>query len=258
MITLLLIDDEQEYSKSLQINAQLSGISLLTAQNYEAGFKEIRKNPRIQGLIFDAKCWRTQQEQDDEIEPTEEAFAEALKLLGEYENSTKNYLPLVVNTGYTFPMQYFQPLLKNFQAKIFEKGTTNPDQIFDYLKEKIENSEVFEIERQFSEVLELFENSHYEHLKKDFVSIFIDLKNKQENKNTLIAIRSIYEGIVKKNLPNLKDTGKEEIYPLRDAIWKTSSHYLHPNCKTIPSSFLIKGLAFLLVEILLWYKNAKN
>lgn len=121
MMTILLIDDDIEYSKSLVNNAKLSDLNLIYHQNYEAGFEEIRKNPTIQGLIFDAKCWKTQKEQEDEVEPSEDALAEGLKLLADYEKNTERYLPLVVNTGYSFPLQFFKPLLVPFKAQILRR-----------------------------------------------------------------------------------------------------------------------------------------
>ncbi len=253
MITILLIDDDIEYVKSLTNNAKLSDLNLIYYQNYEAGFEEIRKNPNIQGLIFDAKCWKTKKEQEDETEPSEDALAEGLKLLADYEKNSEHYLPLVVNTGYTFPLQYFKPLLEPFKAQIFEKVKTNPEDIFGHLKKLIQDSESYQIERKYADVFEIFEKKPiYNALKINLFNILMGLESKKLNKETLVEARKIFETF-RSDFPSVQP---DNIYPLTNALWKLTSFYLHKNSPE-PSIYAIQSTIFILLDVLLWFKSEK-
>jgi hypothetical protein len=254
MIIVLLIDDNKEDSQTLIEVAKRHEIQLLHYQNYEAGFVEIRKNPNIQGLIFDAKCWKTQKEQEDEVEPSEDALAEGLKLLADYEKNTERYLPLVVNTGYTFPLQFFKPLLAPFKAQIFEKAKTNPEDIFGHLKKLIQNAENYQIERKYADVFDIFEKRPiYNTLKINLLNILKSVENKKLNKETLVEARKIFETL-RSDFPSSQP---DSIHPLTNVLWKLTSFYLHKNSPE-PSIYAIQSAIFALLEILLWFKSEKE
>jgi hypothetical protein len=261
MITILLIDDDIEYIKSLVNNAKLSDLNLIYHQNYEAGFEEIHKNPSIQGLIFDAKCWKTKKEQENEVEPSEDALAEGLKLLADYEKNTEHYLPLVVNTGYTFPLQYFKPALSAFKAQIFEKAKANPEDIFGHLKNLIQNSESYQIERKYTDVFEIFEKGYLgQDVREKLLNILRNI-NRTENaeiSKTLSAIRAVKEEIIR-NQPNPSQPNL--ISSLSMTIQKNASDYgSHPpRVKDIqPTKYTVISLTHALLEMLLWFKSEKE
>lgn len=263
MITFLLIEDNQDYADSLVLNAKISEIMLLHRQNYEDGFKQIRNNPEIKALIFDAKCWKTRQEQDEESEPSDDALGEGLRLLADYEKSTGKYLPLAVNTGYTYPSQFYEPLLKPFQAKVFEKGKTNPDDIFEYLKLRIQNTENYQIERQYVEVFEIFEKGY---LKEDIKNNLLDIIKNQNKvelpqiRKNLALIRSTKETVMQV-LSNQKPNFKQPLLIIQYSehlIHKMASNYgsHNPRFDDIkPTQHTVICLFHALMDILLWFKK---
>jgi hypothetical protein len=263
MMKVLLIDDDKEYGKSLVRFAQVNDIKLFHYQNYEAGFEEIRRNPTIQALIFDAKCWKTKAEQEEEVEPSEDALSLALTLLAEYEKSTGKFLPIAVNTGYNFPLQYFKPLLTPFQARIFEKGKTDPEELFGHLKERIQHSESYQIERQYADVFEVFEKGYLGQSEKNDLLNILKSKNGQdisEITKTIALIRTIEEKI-RKN-PSVAKIKKNELIKASNSMIATvannygSHNYLQDG--GITTYYTVKSLTYALLEILLWYKNERE
>jgi hypothetical protein len=264
MITLLLIDDEKiAYADSLVRNAQINDINIIHFQNYEAGFKELYNNLNIQGLIFDAKCWQTQAEQDAGIEPSNNGLGEGLKLLQQYEQNTQNYLPLVVNTGYEFPLQFFKPLLEPLQATIFQKGKTNPDDIFNNLKKRIENSVNYKLERQYADVFVVFKKGYLDAgVENELLNILANMHQTDivKIREKLASIRVIRETIIQelsKHKPAFKTP--ELMTQLSSIlIHKIGSNYGNHKPKNndiLPSKYTVITLANALMEVLLWFEK---
>ena len=264
MITLLLIDDEKiNYADSLVLNAKINDINIIYFQNYEAGFKELHNNLNIQGLIFDAKCWKTQAEQDAGIESSDDGLAEGLKLLQEYEQNTQNYLPLVVNTGREFPLQFFKPLLEPLQATIFQKGKINPDDIFNNLKKRIENSVNYKLERQYADVFVVFKKGYLDtSVKNNLLDILANMHTTDINeiRKNLASIRVIRDAIIQgflKNKPNYKtpDLISQLFTYLIQNVSSNYGSHKPKNNDILPSKYTTITLANALMEVLLWFEK---
>jgi hypothetical protein len=261
MITILLIDDDMPYATSLCNNAKLRGdLELIHYQNYEAGFKELRTNPSINGLIFDAKCWITQQEQDEEVEPSEQGLSEGLRLLQEYETITQNYLPMIVSTGKDFAAKHFLPQLTALQAKIFQKEKTNPGELFNELILRIEAIENYKIERQYADVFAVFAKNYLSNdVKLNLLSILNTMQRADigEIRKNLALIRTINETTMQELL-NKKGYFKQpdlisEFSGLIRRVCNNYGSHKPRNNDILPSKYAVITLTNALLEIILWF-----
>lgn len=250
-IKVLLIDDDEEaICKKLQRNAKDEGIEIVYFCNYEAGFAELNRNfTQYHALVLDAKCWKTQAEQDNDHDPTDDAISEGLRLLGEFENRTAYFLPVVVNTGFSFPESYFSPQINAIKARIFRKGT-EPDELWAHLKNIVANSQTYQIERKYADVLVVFEKSEYASVKSDVLAFLKDIETETITRDTLVSIRKVFETL-RNDFPASQP---DNIHPLTGVIWKMTSHYLHKNAP-LPSPYLVKAMGYALLDVLLWFKN---
>ncbi len=249
-IKVLLIDDEEEtICKKLQRNAKDESIEITYFCNYEAGFAELNRSfSQYHALVLDAKCWKTQAEQDNDHNPTDDALSEGLRLLAEFEHKTQCFLPVAVYTGFDFPQNYLSPQLNAIKARIFRKGTDHAE-LFTYLKETAAHSDTYRIERKYADVLAVFENAKYTSIKNDALAYLKDLENDGLTRDTLVNIRKVYDSL-RNDFPTLQP---DNIHPLTKAIWSVGSFYLHKNAP-LPSPYLIKSLGYALLDVLLWFK----
>lgn len=252
-IKVLLIDDEEEIiCKKLQRNAKEEGIEVTYFCNYEAGFAELNRNfTQYHALVLDAKCWKTQAEQDNDHNPTDDALSEGLRLLAEFESKTQHFLPIAVYTGFDFPQNYLSPQINAIKARIFRKGTDHAE-LFAYLQERVAHSDTYRIERKYADVLVVFEKVEYAGIKNDVLAYLKDLENDSVTRDTLVSIRKVFETL----RGNFPASQPDNIHPLTASIWKMTSHYLHKNAP-LPSAYLIKSLGYALLDVLLWFKGVQ-
>lgn len=245
-MNILLIDDEAEYCESLRKLALVKYKATLTYfHSYEEGFADLYKNTAYQAIIFDAKCLINKEQ---EVE-SDDALDYALKRLSDFESQTQRFLPFVVNTGYDYFTSFFATGLQERKSKIFLK-TKPPEELFEHLLDAIANSETYRIERKYADVLSIFEKAEYATVKNDVLSFLKDLENDTVTRDTLVAIRKVFE-ISRNGFPASQP---DNIHPLTGCIWKMTSHYLHKNAP-LPSSYLIKSLGYALLDVLLWFKK---
>ncbi|MCU0393373.1 MAG: hypothetical protein MUE81_19850, partial [Thermoflexibacter sp.] len=156
----LLIDDDLVYCQALARFGKIERVNITFFHNHEEGFAELYKNSKYQALILDAKCLI----RSEDVIPHEKALGVAINMLTEFEQKTERFLPFVVCTGFDSFKTFFGEeggLLEKKKAKLFHKGEMNHQtEMIAYLKQRVENSQNFQLEKQHSDVFEIFEKEY--------------------------------------------------------------------------------------------------
>ncbi len=88
-IKVLLVDDKEDYCKSLSGPARHYNLQIAYRLDWETGFEYLQKNPSIEFVILDGKG---KAEADQEVE--HESFAlKAIKDIQEYGNKQNKQIP---------------------------------------------------------------------------------------------------------------------------------------------------------------------
>lgn len=245
-MNIILIDDEVQYCEVLQKLALVKYNAKLTYfHNYEEGFADLYQNTAYQAIILDAKCLINKEQ---EVE-RDDALDYALKRLADFEKQTQRFLPFVINTGYDYFTSFFATGLAERKSKIFLKSEGS-EKLFEYLIEAVANSQIYQIERKYADVLVVFEKSEYASVKPDVLTFLKDIETETITRDTLVSIRKVFETL-RNDFPASQP---DNIHPLTGVIWKMTSHYLHKNAP-LPSPYLVKALGYALLDVLLWFKN---
>jgi hypothetical protein len=257
-ISILLIDDEPDYCRSLQELALLEYNIIITYyHNHDEGFAALAKDNSYHGLILDAKCLINPQQEFE----TDEALAYALNKLADYEQKYNRFLPFVVNTGYSDFTRFFSKSLEERQSRIFLKSQP-AQEMLEYLLAQVNNSEIFQIERAYADVLTPFNKGYLPSEQRNNLMNIIKNMQRQEPaeiSKTLTLIRVVNEKL-------MDALGKATAYKFTqpDLIVQLSSHLIrkigsnygaHPSRTTDiqPSSYTVCSLSFALFETLLWF-----
>ncbi len=258
----LLIDDDLGYCQSLVLFGKINGININFRHNHTDGFAELEKNTNYQALILDVKCLID----SSQAIPHESAFGLALEMLTNFEKRTERFLPFAVCTGYDELMPTFKPQIEYRKAKIYHKGSMNHQiEMLAYLKIQVENSQNFQLERQYADVFEIFEKGYLEQdVKSNLLNILKNMNSVEiaEIRKNLALIRSTRETIIQVlGNHNRNFSQPELISKFSDLVNKVASNYgsHKPRINDIsPSKYSVISLAFALLEMLLWFKSEKE
>lgn len=295
-IHILLIDDEQKESafiESFQNKARDFGMKITHFERGKTGLEELKVNSyKYEALILDARCiWDEKQEY-----PDDKFLTRAVAELERLERELYKTYPTVVNTGYIEAFQQEREFIVSRQGEIFEKATDDESKsirIFEFLKDKIENSE----EWKYRDVFEIFDENY---LNSSFRGHFLKLlktcnsDDPTEIKKNLALLRSLQEEIfqtlnkkdpqivpdyatkpnvsfwkVHKHLSGNKEKHNNyqpttEVFQnnwieyLSEVIYKIASdngsHNPYENTP-LPNTYTIQSLKFAFLEQLVWFKK---
>jgi hypothetical protein len=289
-IHILLIDDEQKESpfiKSFQNKARDFGMKITHFERGKFGLEELRLNPhKYKALILDARCiWDEKQEY-----PDDKFLTRAVAELERLEKDLNQTYPTAVNTGYIEDFQEEREFILSRNGDIFKKSTDGESEqtrIFEFLKNKIENSE----EWRYKDVFEVFDKSYLDTENRiRLIECLRKLDNSPLVKDDFNALRkvleAVYERLKDKNLVHKKVSGnlewtwlylsgksvnvgtkvKEDFLPKIQAVFPP---HISQNVKTVKelassdshynsdsvTNYTYKSAVFALLAILLWFKS---
>lgn len=188
-IKVLLVDDKEDYCKSLSGPARYKNIQIVYNLDWETGFEALKNDPKIEFVILDGKG---KIEADQETEK-DNFVMRAMKDIDTYSNEKSKNIPYCVNTGF---MERFEALEDN--VKIFEKNNEDRDQMFEFILSEVEKSEYRTIRMQFDEPFKPFDigiiDNVHEHLLVDILKAY---NYKDYRKINLNLQRDLFEAIFK-------------------------------------------------------------
>ena len=178
IIKVLLVDDKEDYCESLVGIARKHNIQIIYKLDWETGFEVLQKDKNIEFIILDGKG---KLEEDQDKEKDNFAF-KAIRDIDQYSNEIKRDIPYCVNTGF----------IDNFEGlegtvEIFEKGGSDRDKMFKYIKKEVLNSDYRTKRILFPESFLVFEEAlipaKYEYLLLDLIECYINEDYKKKNLN---------------------------------------------------------------------------
>tara|TARA_R110002033_G_scaffold52479_1_gene99848 strand:+ start:3212 stop:4090 length:879 start_codon:yes stop_codon:yes gene_type:complete len=186
-IKVLLVDDKEDYCKSLSGPARYKNIQIVYELDWENGFEILKKDFKIEFVILDGKG---KIEADQETEK-DNFVIRAMRDIDKYSKEIDRHIPYCVNTGF---MERFEALEDN--VKIFEKNDSQRETMFQFIINEVTQSEYRSIRMQFNEAFMAFDmvivSKDYEPL---LVNIIKAYNEKDYRKVNLNIQRDLLEGI---------------------------------------------------------------
>ncbi|MTI49773.1 MAG: hypothetical protein FH761_18225 [Firmicutes bacterium] len=191
-IDVLLVDDDEDYAKSLKENASLEKINIFHVKTL-VEMKEFLPKiiSGISVIILDIKGMLTPEDKFDD----EGFLAQAITYLDK-EYHTK---PRVILTGDVEGFNYMKKFRK--KEKVYRKGNVAEKEMFNYIKEVHEKIDEIEILKQYDDIFEVFEQGLLDISRKgELIRIIqnIDSNDNSIIKDSLGRIRDIQEDIITK------------------------------------------------------------
>lgn len=255
-MNILLIDDDLKFCETFTDFAEIHyQITLTYFHNHTDGFAELRKNPTYKAIILDARCFRTPEDQAKGGDGNRKALDFALKLYDNFTKETNRYLPFAVYTAYSEDFADFFDL-ETRKSQIFTKGK-DQDRLLNYLKTQIQNSENYQIERQYTDVFEVFEKGFLgQSEKNDLLTVLknINQVSTTEVEQNIHLLRTLKERIIATNdESNAPFAIKKFCEDIRQISNKYASHKTLQDIEL--SHYAAKSLTYALLEVLLWFKS---
>lgn len=191
---LFLDDDADELITDLRMSAKLHRVSINHFfTNAKEGIKFIRENKdQFDAIILDGFFLaKPDSSKKKDISALKETVDELKKIF--YTEGI--HIPYCVLTGYLEEISG-DSILSDIQ--VFRKGKHNKE-MFDYLKSKVEKTEVYQIKHEFENVFELFDLKLLPADKEeDLVEILSKLKSerKYNDDDAFNPIRKMYEALI--------------------------------------------------------------
>lgn len=208
-IHILLIDDsrsDSDFIQSFKLKARFFNMKVFHYERGRKGIEELKLNPfKYQGVILDARCiWDESNEH-----PNDKFLSRIVAELERVENELNINFPAVVNTAFVENFQEERELIVKRGGDIFIKSTDNDadgNKIFNFLRDKIENSEVW----KYKDVFEVFDKGYLDNShRQDLLAIIKKLNdgnNLKHNFNPLRQIlEAVYEGIKQRDTNLIPD-----------------------------------------------------
>jgi len=280
---IILIDDEHGYYESIKNLALQKYFKITHHTNLDDGLKELESDSSIFGVILDAQCFISE---NDET-PKDEFIAEALVRIEQLKQRKDRQFTTVINTAYFEKFSGFF----NSQAKVFKKGEN--DELFKYLRDEINQLENTKLIKKYDDVFSVFENKY---LSSDDQDALLELLKKMGFKDlktiegNLAATRRLLDNIFRKlneidkkmapdnffekgnvfvrrifkhfqgNWDGRRTTSKiylsrdDPIYKLFDFVYSLSSDFgSHKNLEKT-SNYTVRSVIFALMELIIWLK----
>lgn len=286
-IDIIIIDDEKDYCEAIKTNARNHGLRITDFQNLEDGYKCLSSDPKYKGVILDARCLRTpeQETEGDDFLPF------AIDQLKEIERETNRIIPFVVNTGYVAEQTIvmYEKFIIEKKSRIFNKGQ-NDVELFNFLIEAIERIDVTKIEQKYHNVFKSFEKNYLPTtIRTELVNILLNFEHPAKKTDTLRRIRVVQDEIYN-SLENIRVLPSGMTFPdknlflsnkhprrsrarpsqahqnkniefLAPAIYKICSEFgSHPprTNQDYPTIYSVISITHALLEQIIWYINLRN
>ena len=186
-IKVLLVDDREDYCKSLSGPARHFNIQIVYELDWENGFEVLKNDAKIEFVILDGKG---KIEEDQQTEK-DNFVIRAIRDIDNYSKDSDRHIPYCVNTGF---MERFEALEGN--VKIFEKNNEQRKLMFNFIKNEIEKSEYRTIRMQFEDAFTVFDlgiiAKKYESV---LISILKAFSAKDYRKVNINSQRDFLEGV---------------------------------------------------------------
>src|SRR5690554_31401 len=188
-IKVLLVDDKEDYCKSLSGVARHNNIQIVYSLDWETGFEILKNDANIEFVILDGKG---KVEADQAIE--HESFAlKAMKDIDAYGSEISRDIPYCLNTGYIESCGAF-----TLSVKIFEKSDEQRDKMFEYIISEVKQSKYRTLRIPFDNAFKAFDlgiiSKAYEGL---FIEIIESLNSNDYRKKNMNVQRDLFEAIMK-------------------------------------------------------------
>ncbi len=203
-IHILHIDDNQEHGMRLKTKAYRLGkkddkeVQTHFFTNLNAGYKALNEDVyKYDAIILDAKCVINEGEQDNF-----DFLPEALQLLEETNKKTgRIHIPLAVNTGYmdTDSVGMMKRQVERYKGKIFDKS--EEEAMLNYLFKEIDKNPITKIEKEYSDIFEVFDEGHFSNsvtdIRAKLINIIKNLDDESKKESILQDSRVIQEEMYK-------------------------------------------------------------
>lgn len=177
-IKVLLVDDKEDYCKSLSGVARHKNLRIVYQLDWETGFEILKNDPSIEFVILDGKG---KIEADQETEK-DNFVIRAMRDIDDWSKENGLDIPYCVNTGF---MERFEALEGN--VKIFEKTDKDRDLMFGYIVDEVSQSEYRTLRMQFDESFSAFDkgilNIKNQHLLIDIIKAYNAQDYRKKNIN---------------------------------------------------------------------------
>lgn len=192
-IKVLLVDDKEDYCKSLSGVARHKNIQIVYSLDWETGFEILQNDANIEFVILDGKG---KVEADQAIE--HESFAlKAMKDIDVYGSKVNRDIPYCLNTGYIDSFGTFQG-----NVEIFEKSDDQRDKMFEYIIDRVSNSEFYTLKNKYPNPIMLCTDAyigskHFDRI----IDIIKDIENPEKievAQDMLNPMRKILEALFDK------------------------------------------------------------
>ncbi len=191
-VDILMIDDDVDVCNSTKLKARNANIRITHFQTFEEGFAELEDNHIYKAVILDGRGLM-----NDAQEREKSSFVHAsIEKLNELKFKHNRMLPFCVFTAY---LDDLKESLEG-RVRIFDKDADDYDEMFQYLKDEVDQLPETKIRAQYGEVFELFTLGYLPSSKeKDLISILRNIDSNEERviKNNAAAIRTFLEAIYK-------------------------------------------------------------
>lgn len=292
--SILLIDDEKEVCEVFIENAKDFAIDenielqIVDCQNWQDG-AELLQNQYFHAVILDARCMIDREQQTENFG----FLNHALDRLKEIEQKQDRHIPFAVNTRQFGEREKEMMIGKIIErkGKIFYKK--NPEDVINFLVKEIKDAENTKIEKEYSEVFEVFDKGYLDiTFKGHLLKLLRTCKsnNPTDIKQNLALLRSLQEQIFQ----TLNKKNKQIVPDAATTFWKVHNHLSGNKSKNnnyqptsqifqnnwienmseciykiasdngshnpydntpLPNKYTIQSLTFAFLEQLLWFKK---
>lgn len=188
-VRVLLVDDKEDYCKSLSGPARHHNIQIVYNLDWETGFERLKKDPLIEFVILDGKG---KIEADQETEK-DNFVIRAMLDIDKYAKGIQKDIPYCVNTGF---MERFGSLEGN--VTIFEKSDGQRDKMFQFILDEVIQSKYRTLRLPFEEAFDAVDMGI---ISKDYEALLIEIiesyNKKDFRKKNINVQRDLFEAILK-------------------------------------------------------------
>ncbi|HBG71364.1 MAG: hypothetical protein A2W93_13985 [Bacteroidetes bacterium GWF2_43_63] len=187
---ILLIDDDENYSKLLQAEAKAFGFELATAWNLADGADLLRSNRNIKAVILDGRCHLT----SDRQEPVRSNFVvHAIEQIRELEDEYNRVIPFCVNTE--TPDEFKEDLMGI--AEVFLKNKDH-DALFRHLKDLIKALPATTVREAYADIFEKTDKHFDDEFQELLVRVLLtmEMSDKADITTGLGTLRLLLENVI--------------------------------------------------------------
>lgn len=188
-IRVLLVDDKEDYCKSLSGPARHKNIQIVYNLDWETGFERLKNDPLIEFVILDGKG---KIEADQETE-RDNFVIRAMQDIERYAKEINKDIPYCVNTAF---MERFEALEGN--VTIFEKNDAHREAMFQFIVDEVTQSKYRTLRIPFEEAFKSVDLGIISKAHEALLIETIESFNKKDfRKKNMNVQRDLFEAILK-------------------------------------------------------------